>query len=527
MVFYEKKYSWDVHAINIGLSEIENIRNSCLVDIRDLLNGYHKSNRDISYYDLILGDWLEGFLHVCYASWMDVKIGNIGVFTSELNIAAHPGEYKNTCVNSGEFHSHLKGMILKLLSEDGFKSFMFREKSITVKNKKVESKITKYFRGVLSRKPKIILTSPYYKCSSAEFISVVMGWRKWISWNDFGYPILFSCDVDWKFRVNSSLDNGAANSFFDIVKTLLPLHIPAIFLEGYEDYRKKILDIGVARPEAVYTANALHEHVSFKILIAEWKGEGTFLLAHQHGGNYGLDRIHAIENYEKRVCDRFYTWGWRNNNSSVKPLSPPYFKYKRNNKSKILLNCVSYPRFNFRIHFQPMSDSAERLVSETSRFVSCLCDNEFLTVRLYQDDYGWNMASKIKHLCSNVNFESGAILSLKSFSDSKLVIRNYLGTAWLETLFMNIPTVCFYDSSVYAFRNVAHELIELLKDVGVLHLSANSAALFVNKMNGNYSSWWDSTDVQYARSKFVKEYANFSPDWSKEWENEFNEVLSL
>ena len=105
------------------------------------------------------------------------------------------------------------------------------------------------------------------------------------------------------------------------------------------------------------------------------------------------------------------------------------------------------------------------------------------------------------------------------------LVYNYIGTSWLETLALDIPTVCFYDPETYSFREEAQPFIDALATVGVLHHSGNSAALFVASLAGDIEKWWNKVKVQEARRNFVEQYANFSPDWKEQWEQEFKVVL--
>jgi len=104
------------------------------------------------------------------------------------------------------------------------------------------------------------------------------------------------------------------------------------------------------------------------------------------------------------------------------------------------------------------------------------------------------------------------------FAESRLVIHNYLGTGWLETLFLDIPTVCFFDSQAYAFRDEALPLIAELETVGILHPSGPAAAKFINNLQDNFEDWWQTAVVKTARQNFIKKYANFSTNWMNDWE---------
>jgi putative transferase (TIGR04331 family) len=106
------------------------------------------------------------------------------------------------------------------------------------------------------------------------------------------------------------------------------------------------------------------------------------------------------------------------------------------------------------------------------------------------------------------------------------VVHNYLGTSWLETLAMNVPTVCFYDPGLYAPREPARPYFDMLVRVGILHHSGREAAKFVNAFKGDPSAWWNSAEVQAARETFVARYANFSDDWLAAWQAEFESLLA-
>ena len=89
---------------------------------------------------------------------------------------------------------------------------------------------------------------------------------------------------------------------------------------------------------------------------------------------------------------------------------------------------------------------------------------------------------------------------------------------------LNIPTICFYDPSIYYFRDDAKPYIEDLIQVNILHHSAESAAEFF-KSTPDINTWWNSQNLQKKVKSFVKKYANFSEDWKISWEREFKSVL--
>jgi len=104
-------------------------------------------------------------------------------------------------------------------------------------------------------------------------------------------------------------------------------------------------------------------------------------------------------------------------------------------------------------------------------------------------------------------------------------VHNYLGTGYLETLALNVPTVCFYDPDTYAFRAEAEPFMQALERVGILHSSGKAAGRFVASVANDPQAWWAQAEVQEARSRFVGNYANFATDWKRQWQQEFRRAI--
>jgi len=305
----------------------------------------------------------------------------------------------------------------------------------------------------------------------------------------------------------------------------MPLYLPITLLEGFAAYRKAVFSFSLARPDVVYSANALLGNLTWKILAAEWRQEGTQMLYHQHGGGYGLEPMLAFEDYETRVSDRFYTWGWKREGFDIRPLSPAIPHKKNNSPGKgILLNCLDLPKVPYRLMLVPVSVAVENIHQHTCSFLFHLSQRRDIVIRPYPDDYGWGAEERMRNAAPFAMFDSQSN-SFSLFFQSALVVHNYLGTGWLETLGLNIPTICFYDPDAYLFREAAQVHIDSLKDVGILHHSGHDAARFITALGNDIDGWWNRPEVQDAREKFVEHYANFSPDWKQQWEIEFEEVL--
>jgi putative transferase (TIGR04331 family) len=162
---------------------------------------------------------------------------------------------------------------------------------------------------------------------------------------------------------------------------------------------------------------------------------------------------------------------------------------------------------------------------ETCEFLATLADCNNLLVRPYPQDYGWGFRKMMREAAPDAKFDDLRVGSLVRYAQSHLVVHNYLGTGYLETLALNIPTVCFYDNNAYAFRPEAQPLINGLESVGILHRSGKAAARFLNGLGEDPAGWWSKPEVQEARLDFIERYANFSPNWASQWEAEFRRAI--
>ncbi len=515
---------WNVSTVTKGLKEIQQSRSVLLDSLKELLDNYHGESRTLAYYDLLASDWLEPFTHLVYAAMQEVLAGNIPKEAVPIPVSADLTVAKAHFLET-DLHNHLRWAVANLLAGGSARDWPFEHESVVIVSGGRVPLSIRLAQSFSTSKPEVLVTAPYFKCSKLEWLSALWRWRHWLVWDNLAYPIRILSQLDSSWRKAQAATTLPATNLTELVQVLLPLHLPVALLEGFAEYRKAVLAFPVARPQAVYSANALHSHLAWKLLVAEWRQQGTLLLYHQHGGGYGIDRLHPIEAFETRVADRYYTLGWRSDQLHIKPLSPPQINAPTRPRNRLLLCCLNMPRVVYRLHFHPMLGTIETMHRETCDFLSGLPDRRQLLVRPYSEDYGWGAVEMMRNAAPEAEFDDHKKNSAIRFAESRLVIHNYLGTGWLETLALDIPTICFYDPETYAFREAAQPYIDALESVGVLHRSGNSVALFVASLADDIEKWWDKVEVQEARRNFVAQYANFSPDWKDQWEQEFKTVL--
>lgn len=518
-------FAWNADSVMSGLVNTTRSHDTALSHLKTLLDEFHGVERSIEYYDLLAGDWLISFSHNVYIAWREVLAGY------EI-IESHPIPPVLSIDHAGKltqdyfWHQHLRWSIAQLLQGYSSEKWAVAEGVLSVGYGSKGSIYRALRRGISTRKPKILFTLPYYKVSHAEWMSVLVRWHRWAADDSMQYPITVAVSPDWRWRKQHSASiNLQKDDFAGLLKALIPLCIPATLLEGFASYRNAVYSLSLPRPEALYSANAMHANLTWKILAADWRQEGTKLLYHQHGGGIGLTSMLEVEDYEIKNSDRYYSWGWTRNGSKIKALSPAMpFRKRATGKKQVVLICVDSPKVQYHLHTQLTSSALEIVHQETYTFLLKFNQEMHLVIRPCPVDYGWNAVGRMRQAAPYASFDSHSN-AMTLFYRSSLVVHNHLSTSWLETLGLKIPTLCFYNSEDYCFRPEVLSFIDALKRVGILHDSGISAARFVAALGEAIDEWWNKPEVQEARQNFVQQYANFSPDWKQQWQLEFEEVL--
>ena len=376
-----------------------------------------------------------------------------------------------------------------------------------------------FAQGLSHHGRSVTVVRPYLKVSALERTEAILRSRHLCRWNDFEANLepKVSPNIKGRLALVRSQHSGDLES---VVRTILPLVLPVGYAEGLAELRRQLQRV-THQTKVLYSANASQKHLPYQILSSFWGESGTQVLSHQHGGHQGLDEVCAAENYEARASDRHYTLGWTDARPSLKalPVAMPR-KSRRFTKQRLLLMSVASAEVAYRLQPFCMPSHVQRCAAETRSFVSDLTWPTLPIVRCGTTDI------ETLKLTGSVLYEGFAEPGTVSASRSSLVVHNYFGVSWLETLAMNVPTVCFVPAGIHRFRAAAQPFVDALARVGVIHYSGKEAAQFVNSLRGEPSTWWKSAEVQEAREAFVARYANFSDNWLEAWQEEFESLLA-
>lgn len=524
---------WNAQRVSEGLKEIAHARPIVSASVKQLLDKYHGLQGSERYYDILLGDWIERYLHLIYVATQDFAARADSLIASDDLVKHVLIKPKSDSAEFFSAHQSLPVVALNALRAivlSGASSISIFDGEIKIKNAMTLSRRDKVIGSFLKlfsigSSPKILFVKPFSGRMPGLWVSTMLSWRKWAIHDDldFAFSVRTKVDANWRSMNLSSISSGAGLG--EIANAMLTAFVPVCFVEGFQELKEQINQARPQRFENIYSAQALWTHLAFKMLAAQWCEQGTKLHYHQHGGWYGSDEVHVGELYESRVADIYYTWGWSRGASNSQPLSPVTPRLRSTEKTYDSLICFDQPSQIYRLQYFPLPGTLQTMYDQTADFVRERESNTILKVRLFAGEYG----SVQKDLLLNSGKEMTIDNSEKIFDQyaaSRLVVHNYLGTSWLETIGNNIPTICFYDIDAYRFRSDAKALLEDLVKVGILHLSGTSAAEHANEINNDVNGWWSREEVQTARQNFASQFANYSADWKQSWEKNFMHHLS-
>ena len=84
--------------------------------------------------------------------------------------------------------------------------------------------------------------------------------------------------------------------------------IPSIYIEDFQNYKKKVNLHNLPKKLYIFTCNAWNDTI-FKFWISESINSGSKLIYGQHGAGNGLVRKIFGDTHDRAISDKFISWG--------------------------------------------------------------------------------------------------------------------------------------------------------------------------------------------------------------------------
>lgn len=547
---YERRHVWrDMDAIvappyGLGLAkkdadyaEARALEERLFPELCEVLNRHHGTQHGERFWRIVLGHWLRRIIDVILNRVKTLElclsaneISGTTAFAADHYALAPLDSYNAIwAFNDDRWNNELTVRILSFLEDIDFPIELIYEESVNgapsgyrfkslVANQSLKRKFLNYGRNCLGKLAKVfacdkdaLIINSYLPAKEAIKLNFALGQcpQQWYSPN---LDVTKKPDRVLRECLKKLFERKSGDYVEDIARAMIFELIPVCYLEGFEDLNKAASKQAWPKnPRFIFTSNNFDTDEIFKLWTAKKIISGTRYYAGQHGNNYGTYR-YMYPSIEESTTDRFLTWGWRDG----LPQHTPAFIFKvvgkklsKNNPNGGLLLIES--TINHRAMTWDVTAEFSNYFSEQQTFVNAIDDapKQKLTIRLMRAFryFKWSELDRWSAIDASLTIDNGELPIASLISKSRLVVHTYDSTGILETLALNVPTIAFWNDGFDHLRESAKPYYQLLVDVGIVHLSAESAARKVNEIWSDVGAWWNQNEIQEARKIFCNRYA--------------------
>lgn len=513
------------------------------------LNHIHKEDYSNIYWERIVGFWLHSIItnyldkykRLVLAFEKEPNIKTTSLSFSSFQISLSTKEFLHAIRENDFFHLQQYSVILRDLkpnqleyTEDVSYSLVQYVKKMdrAQSSRSIKKKIRELFLSILNKG---------YKSEVAFYVSLFSNKELFtFFWKSrFKYaPIFKDTTVTVKREIDVNLRNqisdfSTKNNFADsILHNSVKYFFPIELLEGYDKISEEASKhINKNIPTSIFTGIGFYWSSQFAVWSAKCAELGTKIYGIQHGGTYGDVEALDVELLERKISDKYITWGWSENENTIPMPASRLINIKKESfikKNEILWVTTADSRFNYFVgqivfgnRFLKYFEHQIHLYGSLSKEIS-----KKIKIRLYKDDFGWKLKERFLDSYPNINFSDNSKNFVNEAAQSKLVIIDHLGgTTFLELLTLNIPVIIVANSNLFIHREEASSLYKSLKDVGVVFTSNEEAAMQIPEITNDIEKWMLNKERKKVIDNFKNKFALTDTYATKIWLDFFKNKL--
>jgi len=530
-----------------SIDYIDELYERLLKDLSRSLNEFHNVTHDLRMWRMIVGPWLNFIVAIVFDRWFtlekatkeyDILGTTIGKNDLKCLVRSNLKEFISAS-SADEFNSCLISFMIKNYTSIKYCEVIKNENCLYVKKKQKKTLYGVFRSSILNVinlfaiKNKISIMT--VQLPLVQQLKVMLALKQFPSW--YEYVDISDLTVDPDKRKNFHIEHmgNAVTDFESMLYTIASELIPSVYLENYYNVVNRIDKLSWPKnPSLIFTANRhLHDDV-FKIWASHKVNDGAKLFIMQHGGGRGTVLHSMFFDHEDKISDKVLSWGDANNSSqnairfsSAKLNNLSNTLKQKQNGDILIIMAVTSPYIH-KISTNLLYSNMDKYYSDVFNFVRTLSDSvqKRIKVRNVIEDKKWEQVKRWSKEFGNIKFDDIFSPLSSSMNRSRLAIVTYNGTTILEALASNFPVIAFWDYETRPLTKIAKEDYNLLVSVGILHYSPESAALLLNEIVDDITSWWSSDYLQKTRKYFCAKYAYVSTDYIKDWKEIVNQTFA-
>lgn len=306
--------------------------------------------------------------------------------------------------------------------------------------------------------------------------------------------------------------------------------LPTIYLENFHVAKKKVSKIIPRKKLVILNSQHCNGGDLLDFYIAESVEENnSHHLMIMHGGCYGVMDISVQEKVWAQISDTYAMWSnskdYGPNCAFHKMPSLRFHKWQGHCQDDsigndiLLFNTGYYPnRYTYNSIFPYTID--DTYDQWQIRFLSAItpANLKSIIIRDFHRSERLNPEGFVTWARDrNIRISSRTSSFSDAIRNAKISVQTVPQTTYLETIVADHPTICYWNPEANLIRSDLQVFFDRLVDVGILHLTPESAARHLNEVASNPLKWWQSLPVRDALQSFRDNVCYTSLDAMDQW----------
>ncbi|WP_440922130.1 LIC12162 family transferase [Candidatus Pelagibacter sp.] len=483
------------------------------------LNSFHEIKYDENQWHIIIGPWLNYIIPILWDRWETINIfeKKFG-YVKDIVIS----DNKKNFIVSNDFNDFIEKSQQQAWNSEIYKSIIDFKKKWRPSYQKIKLKKNEYKKNPQNKYliiiDKLILYIQKIFPSNKKFILIKANFEKnfYIQiffkyfiltrfFKEFEQTFEFNGKISYKRKKHLFFFPLKKSGFENYLSKMIIRTIPASYMENFRLYLDEVKKINISS-KFVLTAFKHYENDLFKVWIAK---ERKKLISSLHGGN--IEKEFFFDSWTK-YSYKYITWNkdYLNDNKINLPIN--FLLYRKKCKNKDYLNknktvfLLPHPKIKpLRLIDGFCSFEVLDTINIWNSFFKNLNTNIKKNVywRLGPFPDEWGILEKLNNKIQNINLSKEKNFE-KDVLNARLSIHVELQTTFLETMYMNIPSVVIMNYSFWNVSKKSLSILKKLKNANILFNNHKDLANHVNKYYSNIDDWWESKKVQKIRSDYLR-----------------------
>lgn len=522
---------------------LKSLHDSLLADLVPAMNRYHRIDRPLRYWQMILDPWLLTYVATVWDRWECLRLAfekHERLETIALEGNTKPG----ACFDYNDFIEEILGdtwnhrLFLEIIESryagrcdttrrpmDSPSAVVSHEPApADLSSRSVKARLVEFADRLfskLSARDRVVIFNAYFPPVALARLNLRLGQLPRLYLDEFRWPVPLDDangrDGGAPGRNSIVLALEAKSPFEAFLLKRIVKDIPMVHVEGFLPLRARASRISM-KPKAILTANAHWGNELFKLWSAERVLDGVKLVTMEHGGS--IPPTLSAMSFEEDIADLRTTW--------ATPYHPKHRRMPPNklattktqsSKKYLAVVGVEMPRYNFRAEAAPKSGQVLRNCEMVCEFFELLGEDARVSFRVKPyPDRGWNTRQRFIETLGKEKV-SEELDYYRFLSNARVIVCTYPQTTFSEAMASGLPSLLLYPAHLWETIPEMDSLLATLEAAKILFRDPQGAAAHINLIWEDPDRWWNSTEVLHARKEFIRQALDMDSDWLKEWTN--------